>query len=241
MTPGQDLWDTIIIVIALDTLHDDFDTVTTSLLKSRNKTIDQIQSILQSKEAKNISKRTTKVTSNLAIAFRDSNSPKKKAYRDKEYFNYHKLGHFGRDCRQPDRRLARIGGPSIRVRTNNRSGLRTPHRAHLTTENTEDFDNIEPFVLGLVGKACMAKKQQLKKMDTDTWFLDSCASRLLCNNCKLSWSTHTKSINFVIATSQVIRTNEISTIAIPLSNGKTTKLQNVAYALKCDLNLISLG
>ena len=40
MTPGRDLWDTIAIVIALDSLHDDFDTTTASLLEEGNKTID---------------------------------------------------------------------------------------------------------------------------------------------------------------------------------------------------------
>lgn len=59
MALGQDLWDVIAIVIALDSLHEDFDTTTASLLEAGDKTIDQIQSILQSKEAKNISKRAT--------------------------------------------------------------------------------------------------------------------------------------------------------------------------------------
>ena len=45
MTLGQDLWDIITIVIALDLLHEDFDTTTASLLKTGDKTIDQIQSI----------------------------------------------------------------------------------------------------------------------------------------------------------------------------------------------------
>ena len=154
ISPSRDLWDTIAIVIALDTLHDNFNTTTASLLESGDKTIDQIQSILQSKEAKNISKRATKVTRDLAMAFRDSNGPKKKAYRDKKCFNCHKLGHFGRDCHQPDRRLARIGGL-----TNNRSRSRTTHRAHQAAKNAEDSDNVEPFAPGPVGKACMAKEQ----------------------------------------------------------------------------------
>ena len=42
MTPGRDLWDTIAIVIALDSLHEDFDTTTASLLETGDKTIDQI-------------------------------------------------------------------------------------------------------------------------------------------------------------------------------------------------------
>lgn len=42
MTPERDLWDTIGIVIALDFLHKDFDTTTTSFLKIGDKTINQI-------------------------------------------------------------------------------------------------------------------------------------------------------------------------------------------------------
>ena len=59
MTPGCDLWDTIAILIALDSLHEDFDTTTASFLETGDKTIDKIQSILQPKEAKNLSKRVT--------------------------------------------------------------------------------------------------------------------------------------------------------------------------------------
>ncbi len=82
MTPNRDLWDTIAIVIALDSLHEDFDTTTASLLETGDKTIDQIQSILQSKEAKNLSKRAIRETSDLAMAFRDREGPKRKANSD---------------------------------------------------------------------------------------------------------------------------------------------------------------
>lgn len=67
-----------------------------------------------------------------------------------------------------------------------------------------------------------------------------CASYHLCNNRKLFRSTHAKSIDFVTAAGQVIQTNEINTIAIPLSDGKTIELHNITYASECDLNLISL-
>ncbi len=70
MTPGWDLWDTIAIVIALDSLHKDFNTTTASLLETGDKTIDEIQSILQSKEAKNLSKRATGDIRDLAMTFR---------------------------------------------------------------------------------------------------------------------------------------------------------------------------
>lgn len=46
MTPNQDLWDIKAIVIALNSLHQDFYTTTTSLCETGDKIIDEIQSIL---------------------------------------------------------------------------------------------------------------------------------------------------------------------------------------------------
>lgn len=42
MTLGHDFWDTIMIVIILNTLHDNFDIITTSLLEFGDKIINQI-------------------------------------------------------------------------------------------------------------------------------------------------------------------------------------------------------
>ncbi len=106
MTPGQDLWDTIVIVIVLDSLHEDFDTTIASLLETSGKTIDKIQSILQSKEVKNLSKQATGDTGDLTMAFRDK-GPKRKANSDDECYNCHKFGHFGWNCFLLDRRLNR--------------------------------------------------------------------------------------------------------------------------------------
>lgn len=89
----------------------------------------------------------------------------------------------------------------------------------------------------------MVKEQGLKKTSqpNSPWFLDSCASRHLCNNCRLFSSTRAKSIDFVTAAGRVIRTEEIGTVSIPLAGGTTIELHNVALASDCDSNLISLG
>lgn len=87
----------------------------------------------------------------------------------------------------------------------------------------------------------MVKKQQLKKEDTDTWFLDSCASRYLCNNWKLFSNTKAQRIDFVTAVRQVIQTEEIGTVSILFSGRNTIELHNVPLVPGCDSNLISLG
>ena len=105
ITSNQDFWDTIAVVIDLNTLYNDFKTTTMSLLEIRDKLIDKIQSILQFKEAKNISKYTTRGTEKLAMTFRNNiNSFKRKANNNEECFNYYKLRYFGRNCPCLDKR-----------------------------------------------------------------------------------------------------------------------------------------
>lgn len=102
--PKWDIWDIIAIVVALDSLHNNFETTTTSILEQGDKTIDEIQQILASVKAKFISKRATKVTGDLAMMFRRRNSERQKASSDNKCYNYQKYGHFGRDCKLPDQR-----------------------------------------------------------------------------------------------------------------------------------------
>ncbi len=78
MSEGRDPFDTIAIVIALDTLHNNFDTTTASKLETGDKSIDEIFTIIQLKEAKFKSKRVTKNIDDAAMAFR-APPPKRKA------------------------------------------------------------------------------------------------------------------------------------------------------------------
>lgn len=69
----------IAIVVALDSLYDDFEATTASLLERGDKTIEEIQQILASTEAKLTSKRTTGVTGDMAMTTRGRNPGKRKA------------------------------------------------------------------------------------------------------------------------------------------------------------------
>ncbi len=168
MTPGQDLWDIIAIVIALDSLYKDFDTTTASLLETGDKTIDKIQRIFRSHEAKNLSKQATRDTGDLAMAFRDK-GPKTKANSDDEWYNCHKFSHFGRDCFLLDKRLNRNTQQSQGEeswRRNSRRGKggtqnNTLNPVHQAAENgsTKHNDNsdLEPFIPGPIGTTFMIR------------------------------------------------------------------------------------
>ncbi len=178
MTPGRDLWDIIVIFITLDYLHEDFDTTTASLLETGDKMIDEIQSILQSKEAKNLSKQATGDTGDLAMAFRDK-GPKKKANSNDEYYNCHKFGRFGQDCFLLDRRLNRKTQQSRREESRRGDSRRgrggtqsnTLNRAHQAAENRrakhDNDSDLEPFVPGPVGTAFMVR-DGLQKVEANS-------------------------------------------------------------------------
>lgn len=60
-----------------------------SLLETSNMTVDQIQSIIQFKKIKNISKQVTEGgIGNFVMAFREKNISKRKMNHDDECYNY---------------------------------------------------------------------------------------------------------------------------------------------------------
>lgn len=74
-----------------------------SLLKTRDKFIDQIQSILQLRKEKKIGKQFIEVIFDIAIVFRDNQRTKKRANNNKKYHNCYKPGHFDCDYFFPNR------------------------------------------------------------------------------------------------------------------------------------------
>ena len=98
----RNIWDNIAIVVALNSLHNDFSTTTKSILKRGDKIINKIQQILAFTEVKFISKHITGSTEDLAMMSKSRNLTKRKASSKDKYFNYRKLGHWRRDCTLPD-------------------------------------------------------------------------------------------------------------------------------------------
>lgn len=219
--------------MALDSLHDDFETTTTTMLERGDKTINKIQLILASSEAKFISKRTTGVTRDLAMMSKGRNFSKRKAASDNKCYNCHKLGHFGRGCTLPDQRNKKKKSDEA---PNHRQWKR--NCAHIAAVVEEDDSDPEPFRPGMANMA----KETDQQAPIGVWYLDYCASRYLTNNKDLFIDElRPKCLDFTTAGGQTLCAESIRAIAIPRVDGFSIRLEGVAFALEYDLNLISLG
>lgn len=85
----------IAIIINFNILYANFNITITSFLETDNKTVNKIQSILQSKKTKNINRQANKKIIKLAITFKNN---KRKAISYDKYFNCYKLGYFEINC-----------------------------------------------------------------------------------------------------------------------------------------------
>ena len=183
--PNKDIWDSIAIVMVIDSLHKDFNLITSGLLGQReDKTIDKIQQILFSAKAKFISKQKVGITANLAHMSRNnkpSYSQKQKTTLNDESYNCHKIEHFGRDCRMQDFRLAKRKASDTRQDDAPRFKQHQLQlrRANVVADHKEENSNPEPFH---PRTAFMTIEQPKMTKAKSTWYLDSCASHHLTNN-----------------------------------------------------------
>ncbi len=161
MTERRDLFNTIAIVIALDTWHNDFDTTIASMLETGDKSIDEIFTIIQSKETKFKNKQSTGNIGDTSMAFRAPPHKRKATYDDLCY-NCHQKRHFGRDYNLPDRR--RKTDVSCRLESeqqayNNssaRSLSRRRYRANNAMEERDEDEEPELFQPGRPATAFQA-------------------------------------------------------------------------------------
>lgn len=105
LTPNSCFQDIISIVIIFNSLYKNFDITIANLLKIDNKIIIKIQSIIQSKKIKNLSKQVIGSVGNLVIIFQRK---KKKINPYDKCYNYYKLDYFGLDYSFFNKKLNRI-------------------------------------------------------------------------------------------------------------------------------------
>lgn len=166
--------------------------------------------------------------------------------------------HFRRDYFLLDRRLNRttiLIQQSRREKSWRRDSHRgrkkiqngTPNQVHQAIENNKahkhkDDSDPKPFTSDSIGTIFIVKKHRLKKLRVgDIWFLELYVFRHLSSNWKLFSNLRVKSIDFMTVAGQVIRTEKIGTVSIPLAKNNEITLQYVALAPGSDSNLISFG
>lgn len=85
-------------------------------------------------------------------------------------------------------------------------------------------------------------KDAHQQASEEVWYLNSCTSYHLTNNKNLFvYELRSKCLDFITTSGQILHAESVRTIAIPLVDGSFIRLEKVAYVLKYNSNLISLG
>ena len=97
------IWDSITLVEALDSLHDDFEMTTTLLLHSGDKNIEEIQQIVTSTKVANMARQTIGQIVDLAMQMKKRLDGRQQQLQsrqrtNKKCFNYRKRRHYVKDC-----------------------------------------------------------------------------------------------------------------------------------------------
>ena len=98
--------------------------------------------------------------------------------------------------------------------------------------NNDHFD----VELYLASRAFMTCEVDEKK----EWYLDSCASRHICNNHEKFVDLRPKTYEFIMVGGNIIGLSQVWTVTLLIKNSSKLNLINVAYTPKCDFNFISL-
>ena len=99
VTGQRTIWNSITLVVALDSLHNDFEMTIAPLLHSGDKDIEEIEQIITSTEAANLAKCVVGATADLTMMAKRKQLERSDLRQNEECFIYGKKGHYAKDCR----------------------------------------------------------------------------------------------------------------------------------------------
>ena len=232
VSDNQTIWELIKIVVAADSLHDDFDHVVRPIFHTGDKTLDQIQQIVTSKGQANLADRATDVTSEAAMMFR----PARNKGNDKCFLCGRKRYHARKWLTGKRKRDDDQSKNKNRRRTWEKNQRKANKAATEEHHKSDDYANLYP-----AGRAFMTREQNTPPKANQTWYLDSCASKHLTNNRDSFTKTRSRHSEFLTAGGRIMVSEEEGTVAIQMQNGKILELENIAYVPTADSNLVSLS
>ena len=204
VTEHRTIWDSIILVVALDSLHDDFEMTTAPLLHSGDKDLEEIQQIVTSTEAANMAKRATGQTADLAMMTKRKATDSRqqpKSRSTEECFNCGKRGHYAKDCRSSSKRKPDDEKAAEEAKRTRWTRNRAVEKAAAARSTDQDESDLEPYP---AGRAFMIKHPNPSLELIDAWYLDSCASRHICKNRDLFSDLRPKNFEFITAGRELI-------------------------------------
>ena len=233
VTEQRTIWESITLVVAFDLLHDNFEMTTASLLHSSDKNLEEIQQIVTWTKAANLAKRAVGVIVDLALMAKKKQPERTiRSKPGEECFDCGKKGHYAKDCHSSTSSKKKLEKSTAEA---NRSQWKK-NQAKSAISNEQDDCDSEPYPAGQAFMTLEVNEDQ-----SEEWYLDSCASRHIFNNCERFADLRSKSYKFVTAGGTIIRSSQVGTITLPLKNGLHLILSNVAFTPECDSNLIFLG
>ena len=232
VTEQRTIWESITLVVALDSLLNDFEKTTTPLLYSGDKNLEEIQQIVTSTKAANRAKQAVEATADLALMAKKKQPERTtRSKLGEECFNCRKKDHYTKDCSSS---ISNKGKSEESTEEAKRSQWKR-NQAKAARSNKQDDSDPEPYP---AGRAFMTR--EVDEDQSEEWYLDSYASRHICNNRERFADLRPKSYTFVTAEGTIIRSSQGETIILPLENGLQLTLSNVVFTPQCDSNLISL-
>ena len=174
---------------------------TALLLHSGNKNLEEIQQIVISTKAANLAKRAVGATTDLAMIAKKKQSEKypNRPKINKECFNCKKKGHYARDCHAQSSNKRK---PKELLEEAKRAWWKKNQQAKAAaTRSIINYDDSD-VELYLAGRAFMtrtANKEQL-----GVWYLDSYASRHICNSKDKFADLRVRTYKFVTARRDII-------------------------------------
>ena len=99
VTEQRTIWESITLVVTLDSLHDNFEMITAHLLHSDDKDLEEIEQMVISTKAANLAKRAVGAKTNLALIAKMKQLERTiRSKSGEKSFNCGKKGHYAKDC-----------------------------------------------------------------------------------------------------------------------------------------------